>query len=95
MAHDGLGEPAQPGDVAATGLHVAHQAIEQGGLAATIGGDDADAVARIHGKAEIGKKRFAKDDTEVAQRNDGHDVVSGEDGPAPLPARAGRGFGYW
>ena len=90
LVDDGLRQPAQPGDIAAAGFQFVSKAIEQGGFAAAIRRDNADAVSRMDGEAETGKKRLAQNDSEVAQRDDGHDVVSGKDGPVPLPARAGR-----
>ena len=81
LVDDGLRQPAQPGNVAAGGLHVSAQAAEQGGFAAAIGGDDADAVPGIYGEAKVGKKRLAQNDSEVSKRDDGHEVVSGRTDP--------------
>ena len=95
LVDDGLRQSAQPGDIAAGGLHVTGKAMEKGGFAAAIGGNDADAVSRIHREAETGKKRLAQNDSEVSKRDNGHEVVSGKTDPLTnrgLP-QAVRGFG--
>ncbi|MNS65294.1 hypothetical protein D3C72_984540 [compost metagenome] len=81
LVDDGLRQSAQPGDIATGRVQLTGKAIEQGGFAAAIGGDDADAVSRIHGEAEIGKKRLSQNDSEVSKRDDGHEVVSGKTDP--------------
>ncbi|MNE31381.1 hypothetical protein D3C80_1249470 [compost metagenome] len=74
LVDDGLRQSAQPGDIATGRVQLTGKAIEQGGFAVAIGGDDADAVSRIHGEAEIGKKRLSQNDSEVSKRDDGHNL---------------------
>lgn len=74
LVDDGLRQPAQPGDIAAAGFQFVSKAIEQGGFAAAIRRDNADAVSRMDGEAETGKKRLAQNDSEVSKRDKGHDV---------------------
>lgn len=74
LVDDGLRQPAQPGDIAAAGIQFASKAIKQGRFAAAIRGDDADAVSRMDGEAETGKKRLSQDNSKVSKRDKGHDV---------------------
>lgn len=60
LVDDGLRQPAQPGDITAGSVQFTGKAIQQGGFAVAIRGDDADAVSGIHGEAKIGKSGFPR-----------------------------------
>ena len=78
LRHAGDARLARQVDVAAVGLHIAHQGSEQAGLAGAIAADHAHAVAGMKGQVDIGQQQaFAPAQGEIAEGNHPDIVLRG------------------
>ena len=67
---EGQAQAAAAGDVAAGGFGLAGEAAQQGGFAAAVGGDQADAVVGVDGQVEAGEEGARGGDGQGAQAED-------------------------